>query len=48
MESSNRDESLSTVRDLLKQSLEKASSSSFNNTRGNSRDEMDEMDGGGW
>jgi len=47
MESSNRDDSLSTVRDLVKQSLEKASSRSFNNTRGHSRDEMEE-DGGGW
>ena len=47
MDSSNREESLSTVRDLVKQSLEKASSSSFNN-RGNSREDMDDMDGGGW
>jgi len=47
MNSSNRDESLSTVRDLVKQSIDKASSSSFN-TRGNSRDDMDDMDGGGW
>ena len=47
MDSSNREDSLNTVRDLVKQSLEKASSSSFNN-RGNSREDMDDMDGGGW
>jgi len=48
MDSSNRDESLTTVRDLVKQSLEKASRSSFNNHRGNSMEDTEEIDGGGW
>jgi hypothetical protein len=48
MDSSNREDSLNTVRDLVKQSLEKVSGSSFNNHRGHSMEDTEEIDGGGW